>query len=241
MCARRWWACHEGLIDRTRRGVRHSPAARHLSHGRHRRIARDARPFVRLALPPRHRVSHGLLRPSRDDAGQGGDRQTAWSAGAKRRRRSRLKSRARSSSRCSRRSRRRRCAGAGSGVEPACMRRCACAAIPAASCSMRSRASISRCGISAARRAGQPVFRLLGGPCHDTIPCYVSGLAGASIDARVSRGAASRRARRPRVQAVSAATRRPSVSRSSMRCATRSARRSGCTSMRSGGSTSAAR
>jgi galactonate dehydratase len=35
------------------------------------------------------------------------------------------------------------------------------------------------------RAYGQPIFRLLGGPCHDEIPCYVSGLAGASIDRRV--------------------------------------------------------
>jgi D-galactarolactone cycloisomerase len=33
---------------------------------------------------------------------------------------------------------------------------------------------------------GQPVARLLGGPCHDPVPCYVSGLHGASIDARVA-------------------------------------------------------
>lgn len=32
---------------------------------------------------------------------------------------------------------------------------------------------------------GQPVYRLLGGPCHTTLPCYVSGLAGASIEQRV--------------------------------------------------------
>jgi D-galactarolactone cycloisomerase len=34
--------------------------------------------------------------------------------------------------------------------------------------------------------AGQPVGRLLGGPCHDPVPCYVSGLHGASVDARVA-------------------------------------------------------
>jgi D-galactarolactone cycloisomerase len=33
---------------------------------------------------------------------------------------------------------------------------------------------------------GQPVARLLGGPCHDPVPCYVSGLHGASVDARVA-------------------------------------------------------
>ena len=33
--------------------------------------------------------------------------------------------------------------------------------------------------------AGQPVARLLGGPCQDPVPCYVSGLHGASVDARV--------------------------------------------------------
>ncbi len=33
--------------------------------------------------------------------------------------------------------------------------------------------------------ARQPVARLLGGPCQDPIPCYVSGLHGASVDARV--------------------------------------------------------
>jgi D-galactarolactone cycloisomerase len=34
--------------------------------------------------------------------------------------------------------------------------------------------------------AGQPVSRLLGGPCQDPVPCYVSGLHGASVDARVT-------------------------------------------------------
>ena len=34
--------------------------------------------------------------------------------------------------------------------------------------------------------AGQPVARLLGGPCHDPVPCYVSGLHGGSVDARVA-------------------------------------------------------
>ena len=34
--------------------------------------------------------------------------------------------------------------------------------------------------------ARQPVARLLGGPCHDPVPCYVSGLHGASVDARVT-------------------------------------------------------
>jgi D-galactarolactone cycloisomerase len=33
---------------------------------------------------------------------------------------------------------------------------------------------------------GQPVARLLGGPCHDPVPCYVSGLHGATVDARVA-------------------------------------------------------
>ena len=32
----------------------------------------------------------------------------------------------------------------------------------------------------------QPVTRLLGGPCHDRVPCYVSGLHGTSVDARVA-------------------------------------------------------
>jgi D-galactarolactone cycloisomerase len=34
--------------------------------------------------------------------------------------------------------------------------------------------------------AGQPLARLLGGPCQDPVPCYVSGLHGASVDARVA-------------------------------------------------------
>ena len=34
--------------------------------------------------------------------------------------------------------------------------------------------------------AAQPVARLLGGPCHDPVPCYVSGLHGGSVDARVA-------------------------------------------------------
>ncbi len=33
--------------------------------------------------------------------------------------------------------------------------------------------------------AGQPVARLLGGPCHDPVPCYVSGLPGATVEAQV--------------------------------------------------------
>jgi D-galactarolactone cycloisomerase len=33
---------------------------------------------------------------------------------------------------------------------------------------------------------GQPVARLLGGPCHDPVPCYISGVHGASVDARVA-------------------------------------------------------
>jgi len=44
---------------------------------------------------------------------------------------------------------------------------------------------------------GQPLYRLLGGPCHETIPYYVSGLAGSSIDGRVNeaRGHVERGAR----------------------------------------------
>jgi galactonate dehydratase len=33
---------------------------------------------------------------------------------------------------------------------------------------------------------GQAVSRLLGGPCHDRVPCYVSGLHGTAVDARVA-------------------------------------------------------
>jgi D-galactarolactone cycloisomerase len=36
------------------------------------------------------------------------------------------------------------------------------------------------------KRARQPLARLLGGPCHDPVPCYVSGLHGDSVDARVA-------------------------------------------------------
>ncbi|AMY09423.1 D-galactonate dehydratase [Luteitalea pratensis] len=35
------------------------------------------------------------------------------------------------------------------------------------------------------KTSGQPVARLLGGPCHDPVPCYVSGLHGDSVEARV--------------------------------------------------------
>lgn len=44
---------------------------------------------------------------------------------------------------------------------------------------------------------GQPVYRLLGGPCHDPVPVYVSGLAGASREERVrqARDAVERGAR----------------------------------------------
>jgi galactonate dehydratase len=34
--------------------------------------------------------------------------------------------------------------------------------------------------------AGLPVARLLGGPCQDPVPCYVSGLHGATVEARVA-------------------------------------------------------
>jgi galactonate dehydratase len=31
---------------------------------------------------------------------------------------------------------------------------------------------------------GVPLYRLLGGPCRERVPCYISGLAGTSLDAR---------------------------------------------------------
>jgi D-galactarolactone cycloisomerase len=37
--------------------------------------------------------------------------------------------------------------------------------------------------------ARQPVARLLGGPCHAPVPCYVSGLHGESVEARVKEAA----------------------------------------------------
>jgi galactonate dehydratase len=47
------------------------------------------------------------------------------------------------------------------------------------------------------KSSGLPVHRLLGGPCRDTVPCYVSGLPGATVDARVeqARGFVARGAR----------------------------------------------
>lgn len=36
------------------------------------------------------------------------------------------------------------------------------------------------------KACGQPVYRLLGGPCRSVLPCYVSGLAGNDRDTRVA-------------------------------------------------------
>jgi D-galactarolactone cycloisomerase len=35
------------------------------------------------------------------------------------------------------------------------------------------------------KSVGQPVARLLGGPCHDPVPCYVSGLSGGTVEAQI--------------------------------------------------------
>jgi galactonate dehydratase len=37
------------------------------------------------------------------------------------------------------------------------------------------------------KASGLPLHRLLGGPCHLTVPCYISGLPGATIEQRVER------------------------------------------------------
>ena len=37
------------------------------------------------------------------------------------------------------------------------------------------------------KASGLPLVRLLGGPCHATVPCYVSGLPGDTLEARVER------------------------------------------------------
>jgi galactonate dehydratase len=40
------------------------------------------------------------------------------------------------------------------------------------------------------KASGLPLHRLLGGPCHPVVPCYVSGLAGATLEQRIERARA---------------------------------------------------
>ncbi len=67
---------------------------------------------------------------------------------------------------------------------------CACAAIPAASTSTRSRRSTSRFGTSAGKLAGLPLVKLLGGQRHAQLPAYVSGLPKPTLAERAGLRAA---------------------------------------------------